>query len=77
MRDARPSPLAQEHGSSLGLSIAALMAELGKTQKEREEGERYRREPALASASLPVSARISITYMSAALLSLTSLMRHQ
>ena len=35
----------QEHGSSLGLSIAALMSELGRTQKEREEGERYRREP--------------------------------
>ncbi len=35
---------AQEHGSSLGLSIAALVAELGRTQKERAEGERYRRE---------------------------------
>lgn len=33
----------QEHGSSLALSIAALMAELAKTQKERAEGERYRR----------------------------------
>ena len=35
----------QEHGSLLGLSIAALVAELGRTQKERAEGERYRREP--------------------------------
>ena len=49
----------QEHGSSLALSIAALMAELAKTQKERAEGERYRR--ALPDHALTLTLTLTLT----------------